>query len=163
MQPVLHGGGGGHMQRSLVVLGVRRTWRHVCGRMRRWHEAGRVVGGVRRREPCGRGRMQRIMPDRVRVGVCRRGHGQCRHMLGDVWRQDAGRGGGVRRREYRERRRVLIIVHDRGGVLVRALCGAAVSVRGVWGLVHARMWRWFFRWFRTGDIWLLRRREPHFR
>ncbi len=43
----------------------------------------------------------------------------------------------MRRREYRERRRVLIIVHDRGGVLVRALCGAAVSMRGDWGLVHA--------------------------
>ena len=72
-------------------------------------------------------------------GSVRGDHGQCGHMLGDVWRQGAGRGGGVRRREHRERRRVLIIVHDRGGVLVRALCGAAVSMRGVWGLVHARM------------------------
>ena len=38
MQPVLHGGGGGHMQRSLVVGGVGR--RGPCGR------GGRRVSGI---------------------------------------------------------------------------------------------------------------------
>ena len=32
---------------------------------------------------------------------------------------------------------MLIVVHDRGGVLVRALCGAAVPLRVIWGLVQA--------------------------
>ena len=126
----MRGGGG--------VLGVRGTWRQLRGRMRGGDTDGGVIQGVRRREPCGRGRMQRIMPDRVRMGMRGerfkwRGRVLCIRRRGKV----AGRGGGVRRREYRERRRVLIIVHDRGGVLVRALCGAAVSMRSDWGLVHA--------------------------
>ena len=76
--------------------------------------------------------MQRIMPDRVLLGVCRVGRKQRGRVLcSRMWGQDTVRGGGVRRREYRGRRRVLIIVQDRGGVLVRALCGAAVSLRSV--------------------------------
>jgi cysteine-rich repeat protein len=31
------------MRRGLVVLEMRGIWRHVLGRMRRWHASGRVV------------------------------------------------------------------------------------------------------------------------
>jgi hypothetical protein len=61
------------------------------------------------------------------------------YLFNNVRRQDARRGGGMRRWKRCEQGWVLIVMHGGGRVHMRALLGAAIPVRVVWGLVPSRV------------------------